>query len=97
MTLVSPEISTIQVLPSPPGHPALPDPSPSLHQPPLSPEADLAGMEPGGPSREVTRCRDEVWVTQQRGGDRGAVAGDGAYLKWREMEGASGERWSIAG
>lgn len=38
-----------------------------------------------------------MWVTQQQGGDKHIVAGDGAYLKWREMEGASGERWSVVG
>lgn len=36
-------------------------------------------------------------MTQWQGGDRRTVVGDGAYLKWREMEGASGERWSVAG
>lgn len=37
-------------------------------------------------------------VTQRQGEDRHtAMEGGGAYLKWREIEGASGERWSIVG
>lgn len=47
------------------------------------------------------KCRSGVCAvtgTQRWGGGRHAVAGEGsAYLKWREMEGANGGRWSAVG
>lgn len=75
-SLCTPGTSSIWVLVSPPGHPALPDSRPSLLHPP-------------GPlwmgQRQVTSSREETAV------------GVGAYLKWREIEGAGGERWSTVG
>lgn len=54
-----------------------------------------ARLQPQPPPSPRTTLDGAEAGDQQQGGD--TAVGVGAYLKWREIEGASGERWSTVG